>query len=279
MIEQRKIWLGLGAALLAGGTATHAADTSPFNNHASHNTVQLAALAGEGGEGEGGEGGEGEGGEGAGSADLTKDDAAYLAQLGQVRGHLWVGVQLYRAGHKDMALTHMKHPGDELYAGLQPAFDAREAPGFAEALSQLAEAVAQSLPLSEVKARHSELEQGIAEAESLSEVDLKTALGSIEKMVRTAAEEYAIGVKDGKIVNAHEYQDAFGFVTAAQNRLDSLSEKQIQQGAEAVEEVAQQLSSLRSLWPALVPEGKIGGDASELYGAAARIQLAVWELD
>jgi len=276
MIEQRKIWLGLGAALLAGGTVTHAADTSPFNNHASHNTLQLAALSGEGGEGEGGEG---EGGEGTGPADLTKDDAAYLAQLGQVRGHLWVGVQLHKAGHKDMALTHMKHPGDELYAGLQPAFDAREAPGFAEALSQLAEAVEGGLPVAEVEARHSELEQGIAEAESLSEVDLKTALGSIEKMVRTAAEEYAVGVKDGKIVNAQEYQDAFGFVTAAQQRLESLTERQTAQGTKAVQEVAQQLSSLRSLWPALVPEGTINGDAGKLYGAAARIQLATWELD
>ena len=110
-------------------------------------------------------------------------------------------------------------------------------------------------------------------------MDLKAALSSIEKMVRTAAEEYAIGVKAGKIVNAHEYQDAFGFVTAAQARLDKLTEQQIAQGPEAVREVTQQLDSLRSLWPALVPEGKVNGDASKLYGAAARIQLATWELD
>lgn len=287
MNENRKIWLGLGAALLAGSTATHADDTTSFNNfnnfnhHASPDAMQLAALSGEGGEGAGGEGegGEGEGGEGAGPADLTRDDAAYLAQLGLVHGHLWVGVQLYKAGYKDMALTHMKHPGDELYAGLQPAFDARRVSGFAEALDRLAEAVEQGLPVSEVEARHGELEQGIARAEKLAETNLKTALGSIEKMVRTAAEEYAIGVKDGKIVNAHEYQDALGFVTAAQNRLDSLREEQIQQGPEAVEEVAQQLGNVRSLWPALVPEGKIDGDASQLFGAAARIQLATWELE
>lgn len=276
MNEQRKIWLGLGAALLAGSTAAQATDTGPFNHHASQDAMQLAALAGEGGEGEGGEG---EGGEGAGPADLTTDDAAYLAQLGLVRGHLWVGVQLYKAGHTDMALTHMKHPGDELYAGLQPAFDARQVSGFAEALSQLADAVGRGLPVAEVEDRYSKAAQGIAEAEKLQGVELKTALSSIEKMVRTAAAEYAIGVKDGKIVNAHEYQDAFGFITTAQNRLESLSEEQIQQGPETVEEVAQQLSSARSLWPELVPQNKIDGDASQLYGAAARIQLTVWELD
>lgn len=276
MNEQRKVWLGLGAALISSSAATQAADTAPFDSHSSQQSMQMAALAGEGGEGEGGEG---EGGEGAGPADLAKDDAAYLAHLGLVRGHLWVGVQLYKAGHKEMALTHMKHPGDELYAGLEVGFAAREEQGFAEALSALADAVERGQPVTEVEDRLIELERGIADAENLASADLKTVLGSIETMVRTAAEEYAIGVKGGEIVNAHEYQDALGFVEAAQKRLDSLSDMQTKEGPDAVKEVARQLSNIRSLWPALIPEGKIEGDASVLYGAAARIQLASWELE
>ncbi len=276
MNEQRKVWLGLGAALLAGSTATQAADTAPFDSHSSHQALQVAALAGEGGEGEGGEG---EGGEGAGPVDLTKDDAAYLGQLGLVRGHLWVGVQLYKAGHKDMALTHMKHPGDELYAGLEPAFDARDEQGFADALSALAEAVERGQSVEVVEQRHAELEAGIADAENLQNVSLKIALGSIERMVRTAAEEYAIGVRSGEIVNAHEYQDAYGFVEAAKSRLARLTNSQRQESNEAVAEVEAQLNSLSSLWPALVPDGNVEGEASTLYGAAARIQLAGWELE
>jgi hypothetical protein len=41
---------------------------------------------------------------------------AYLTHLGLVRGHLGVGVDLYREGAQDAAQTHMKHPGDELYS-------------------------------------------------------------------------------------------------------------------------------------------------------------------
>src|SRR5690606_14752630 len=129
MNEQRKIWLGLGAALIVTSTVTQAVDTT--HNHSSHQAMQVAAYSGGEGEGEGA----------SAPADLSQDDAAYLAHLGLVRGHLWVGVQLYNAGHKGMALTHMKHPKDELYADLEPAFEARNEAGFADVLSALAAAV------------------------------------------------------------------------------------------------------------------------------------------
>ncbi|WP_347330756.1 hypothetical protein [Marinimicrobium locisalis] len=275
MNEQRKVWVGLGAALLAGSAASaHAADTDPFNSHASHGTVQLAAAMGEG-EGEGGEG-EGEGG---GAVDLTTNDAAYLGQLGLVRGHLWVGVQLYKAGHTDMALTHMKHPGDELYTGLKPALAARDEDGFAEALTALAEAVEQEQPTNVVERRYMALEKGIADAENLHTASLGTILMSIERMVRTAADEYAIGVKEGEIVNMHEYQDSYGFVEAAKARLKLLSDMQREESPEAVAEVKDQLNAVSGLWSGLAPDGNVKGDASKLYGAAARIQLAAWELE
>lgn len=275
MKEQRKVWVGLGAALLAGSAATaHTAETDPFNSHASHGTMQLAAAMGEG-EGEGGEG-EGEGG---GAVDLTTNDAAYLGQLGLVRGHLWVGVQLYKAGHTDMALTHMKHPGDELYAGLKPALAARDESGFAEELTALAEAVEKTLSAEVVERRHMELEKAIANAENLHTASLGTVLMSIERMVRTAADEYAIGVKAGEIVNMHEYQDSYGFVEAAKARLAVLSDMQREESPEAVAEVKDQLNAVSGLWSGLTPEDKLDGDASKLYGAAARIQLAAWELE
>ena len=44
-----------------------------------------------------GEGGEGEG-EGAVSVNLAENDAQFLARLGLIRGHLWVGMKLYVQG-------------------------------------------------------------------------------------------------------------------------------------------------------------------------------------
>lgn len=269
MNEQRKVWLGLGAALIAGSAMAenHSGEHDAVNSHSSHSAMQAAAATG---------GGEAEG---AVDIDLTTNDAAFLGQLGLVRGHLWVGVQLYKHGHKDMALTHMKHPGDELYAGLLPALEARDNDGFAEELSALANAVENGESEETVEQRHRELEEAVATAENAADDSLKTALLGIERMVRVAAEEYAIGVKNGEIVNAHEYQDAMGFVEIARIRLANLTDAQRAEGPGIVDEVSAQLELVRPLWPMLVPEGNIDGDASTLYGAAARIQLAAWDLD
>ena len=47
-----------------------------------------------------------------------------LTQLSLIRGHLFVGMELYRQGAVDHAKTHMKHPQDEIYASLRPAIRA-----------------------------------------------------------------------------------------------------------------------------------------------------------
>lgn len=279
MNEQRKLWLGLGAALLTS-TSLQAAQAENFDPAlaSASPAMVLAAASGQGGEGESGEGGEGGEGEGGDASSLATDEAAYLAQLGLVRGHLWVGIQLYKHGHKEMADTHMKHPGDELYADLKPAMNARGHEGFAKQLSALSDAVTNRAPEAEIEKRHAELEQAIAQIEQLDQQSLKTILLSIEKMVRTSADEYAIGVVEGEISNTHEYQDSLGFVEVARQRLASLTEAQRSSGPDAIAEVQEQLTRIENLWPSLDPQGRLDGDASVLYGAAARIQLAAFEL-
>ncbi|MEQ8486804.1 MAG: hypothetical protein RIB46_20760 [Pseudomonadales bacterium] len=87
--------------------------------------------------------GEGESeGEGAVAQSLITDDAAYLSRLHLILGHLEVGVSLYRKGHTAAALTHMKHPADELYSALIPAIAARGVTGFDGQLEAPAQAVA-----------------------------------------------------------------------------------------------------------------------------------------
>lgn len=227
--------------------------------------------AGEGGEGEGGEG---EGGEGGTNIDLAKDNAAYLAQLGLIRGHLWVGYKLYQEGHIDMAKTHMKHPEDELYAGMEPVFKARQVDGFAQELQMLADAVNDEKGDAAVNKAYQALQNQIAKSERIEDKSARDVLISISLMIRTAADEYAIGVKNGDVVNVHEYQDAYGFTEIAIERLDSINGEQQQLAAKDIENTRQWLLELRDLWPTVNPQGKLEGDASHLYGAAARIELA-----
>lgn len=275
MYEKRKIWLGVSSALLATTvTSTDLEANSDISASTQLNAgISSVALlsAGEGGEGEGGEG---EGGEGGTNIDLAKDNAAYLAQLGLIRGHLWVGYKLYQEGHIDMAKTHMKHPEDELYAGMEPVFKARQVDGFAQELQILADAVNGEKGDAAVKKAYQALQNQIAKSERIENKSARDVLISISLMIRTAADEYAIGVKNGDVVNVHEYQDAYGFTEIAIERLDSINSEQDQVAAKDIENTRQWLLELRELWPTVNPQGKLEGDASHLYGAAARIELA-----
>lgn len=271
--EKRKVWLGVGSALLvttaAASGAVNASDMQTVNDSVPTVTASSAAVSfalGEGGAGEG----EGEGGT---TADLRTDEAAFLARIGLMRGHLWVGIKLYREGHLAMAKTHMKHPKDELYAGLEPVFKARGVEGFAEELTVLANAVNNEKGDEAVESSYEILLEAITASEGIDNMTAKDALVSISQMIRTAADEYAIGVKSGKIVNVHEYQDAYGFTEIAIERLERLNEKQQAQAADDIAKTKDILINLRTLWPTVNPQGDVEGDASHLYGAAARIEL------
>ena len=173
----------------------------------------------------------------------------------------------------------MKHPGDELYATLAPAFAERGVSGFAEPLERLARLVEDGAPLAEVEAAYEQVRQGIAAAEAgAPEADLAARFRVIANLVRTAAEEYDVALDDGRVVNAHEYQDALGFVRAAHAMLDALPADGVA-AREVIATADAQLGGLAGLWPNLVPPATLAGDPSDLFGAAARIEIAGLHLD
>ena len=65
----------------------------------------------------------------------------------------------------------------------------------------------------------SEIEPMLKKAEENIMYIQKNAGGDVSDIIKflmeTVNEEYAIGVKDGKIVEAGEYQDAYGFSSVA----------------------------------------------------------------
>lgn len=278
MNERRKLWLSMSVALF--GTTAVASDRAPDADSPTETAASVAQVSSAGtvaglqaspGEGEGK--GEGEG-EGAASVDIRTDDPAYLTRLGLIRGHLMVGYTLYAQGHSDMARTHMKHPRDELYAGLLPAIEQREGEAFDEALTALATAVESGAAQAEVDAAYEALMEAIRDAEDAADTTLSEALLSVVGLLRTAGEEYAIGVRDGQLVNAHEYQDAWGFTQIAAKRLEALPADLRAESPETVGRIQTLIADLSDLWPELAPGDTVDGDASRLHGAAARVELA-----
>mgnify|MGYP006283698193 CR=1 FL=1 len=270
LVEPRR-WLALGTVAATALAASHpmAADDA---GSADPETGSFVLAQGEGGEGEGE-------GEGRAAADPATDDAAYLAALGLVEGHLMAGLALYEEGAREAAATHMKHPEDEIYASLAPALEARGAPGFANALGALAGAVESGAPVGEVRAAHERVSEALAAARAPVEATPAARFGAVVRLARTAAEEYGIGVVDGKLENAHEYQDAWGFLQVAKGIAGELAGSQDDRVAGVAEDVTSHLDSMLAAFPGVVPPETLATDASKLHGEAARIELAALRLD
>ncbi|WP_347312443.1 hypothetical protein [Defluviimonas sp. SAOS-178_SWC] len=224
------------------------------------------------------EGGEaGEAGE-SGTAATGDEVVDFLMDLGLIEGHLRAGVALYRAGLADQAATHMKHPQDEIYDELSYHLADFGAEGFAEELTALAEAVEGGKPAEAVEAALADVLKEIEEARDHAKASEAAEAQAMVAILRHAADEYGEGVKDGKIAELHEYQDAWGFVEVVRAQAahmageDDAAEKAFGETAVAA------LDEARVALPDVSPEGKTLGDPSALFAAIATIELAAYKL-
>ena len=206
------------------------------------------------------------------SSKVLKDDQ-YLTHLGLVKGHLFVGVELYKKEYFENAKRHMKHPKSELYAGLIPTFEAKNANGFASELEILALSVENNEELSMVISNYKLLLEAINQneiyVESKSNI-FKNKILLVKSLLEIAAEEYAIGIVDGNIANKFEYQDALGFTTVAKNILKNANSLSSSEDVKR-NKIIEIIESLSPLWPSLVPTEKINGDAVKILTAVSKI--------
>ncbi len=207
----------------------------------------------------------------SGANEAAADVVAYLAQLGLIRGHLRVGMELYRAGRHEHAKRHMKHPEDELYASLADSFARRGATGFAGELSTLAALVERDADGAAVDAAYEALLARIAAAGQRVAVPADRRLHArvAASLLDTAAEEYAIGIVDGQVSEVHEYQDAWGFTQVAIAHLEQAGDD------DAMAAAGRTVAGLAPLWPALVPEGRVAGDAGRIEAAGQQLEDAL----
>jgi hypothetical protein len=261
METRNKLWLGLGVVCVASALSACGGDSHDGMNHAG--STEEGAEEG------------GEGGEGASTAESIASDAVYLGQLGFIRGHLMVGVELYQAGDEAGSETHMKHPESEIYADLLPALTSRDAPEFGEQLAALAVAVENRRPLPDVEAAYQAVLDGITAAEQAVSDPSARLLGNvIVDLVSTAAAEYDLAVGDDlALENAHEYQDSFGFMRVAYTLLDTI--EAMNADSAITQRIREQMDSIFPAWSGLMAPERLHTQPSVIYGAASRVELAV----
>lgn len=170
----------------------------------------------------------------------------------------------------------MKHPHDELYAELEPAFAARGLPGFADELTALADSVEGRQPVDRVDAAYVAAVAAIdrlAGTGAESSREARDVVQVIANLIRTAADEYAVGVQGSRVVEPQEYQDAWGFTQIAMEQADGLATRGGAAGDVAVD-IKARLESLAPAWPSVVPPDTIANGASRLSDAATAIEAA-----
>lgn len=252
------------------------------------------ALSACGGEGEGAEGegaktahhGEAEGGEGEGApapavggeaegaalVDAATDKAAYLSALQIVRGHLRAGVELYAEGDRELGPQHMRHPQAEILTSLSPAFAAYGAESIEPAIDALAAAGEAGAPPAQIGTLDEAALVSIAKAGAAADAALKDKLLAVARTLTVAADEYSVAVKDGVIVNMHEYHDAYGFIAVAIEDLQEMTGKTDAE-KQAINTVLEQAKTAATAAPTVTPPADLK-PASTIYGAAARIEIA-----
>jgi hypothetical protein len=246
----RKLWVGIGAATLAG--ASVAGGAMAQDAHQGHKDGPAPAAAAKSPAANPAEGGE---------AYLTDGGPRdtrirFYRDIALMRGHLLVGGQLIELGLWDEALPHFLHPTEELYALMEKYIKLHNIRPFSRELQALAQAV---------KAKR----KGAYE-QALKVVDqrLEGALDVVKKFMtpvrgftaRSAAEvlkvalgEYETSIEGGRFVKPVEYQDSRGFAWEAERLIEGAAPELAKVDAAALARIRGALAKLKAAWPAPMP--------------------------
>jgi hypothetical protein len=303
MKSRTKIWLGVGAFVVAGVPGAASAEIPSPDHFRSGESASDAAIAralsastdfsaarkggGEHGEhgakkkqgGEGGEGGE-EGG--AKSGAQLPPDLDFALKIAQIRGHLLVGDELVKQGQWAAALPHFLHPGEELYGPIRGKLKDYQTPQFSSALKLLSNAV---------KARkggedYDRAMKAVEDALAAADAGLKSrqpnwdsfAVEAALELLKSSTHEYQEAIVKGRIAKPVEYQDARGFVWQSEKMIESVAPALEKKNADALKAVRAGFAELKKAWPdAMAPKTPVK-DSGAVLSDVSRIELAVGKL-
>jgi len=231
MKSRTKIWLGVGAFVVAGtGAAPYAAFGAPaaaFDRpgslqdlkrgtsiaHLPAGSFQLAEAN------DGGEGGEA----GIDVAAAEKDPVEYGIALQVIAAHYHAGLAAYEAGDKEAGTQMFAHGLAEVYAGMEELFRKRGVTTLGQKMNDAVDAGAKNLPVAQVRQRVLAVLSAVAAAEKTAPKSGMPALAIKAKVVANlldrAAKQYGVALKDKDL---EPYLDGLGFSLAARTEAPKL---------------------------------------------------------
>ena len=202
------------------------------------------------------------------AAETCRTATSLAANLGLMRGHLFVAADLFEAGHFKLAQRHSKHPAEEVYQELLPGLAQFELPGFSPELAAFADVLAmgeQGRAL--FRDGYAQLIATMDALESQIPLNERQLQRVAFELVSQAVVEYAVGVaEDGRVTDLQEYQDAYGFVTIAKSKV--VGDAAETSGAKN-SELAQAFAAALRLWPTLMPRQPVSSESDDLVQLVA----------
>jgi hypothetical protein len=269
MKTRNKIWLGVGAFVVAGTSAIVPAAPNPDSRNvtsarnpgdlmsetslpripaSSFVVAQHAKHGGEGGEGEGGE-------KGAGAK--LPPDLDFALKIAQMRGHLLVGDELVKEGQWAAALPHFLHPTEELYGGVRGRLKDYKTPPFQTALKILSNTVKAKKGGDEYAKAKKAVEDAFAAADAgLKEKHADWQSFTVEtaiEVLKTSGGEYEEAIVKGRIAKPVEYQDARGFIWHAEKMLNAVAPGLEKKDATAWQHLREAIADMKKAFPTAMP--------------------------
>jgi hypothetical protein len=247
----RKIWVGIGAATIAG--APLAGPAIAQDAHKGHKAAPATPA------------------KGTATANPEQGGEAYLTDGGPkdtrirfyrdvelMRGHILVGGQLIELGAWDEALPHFLHPTEELYGVMEKYIKMHNITPFRRELQALAQAVKakrEGAYRQALKVVDQRLDGALAVVKRFSAplAPRTFTVRSAIEVLRVAQSEYETSMEDGKFTKPVEYQDSRGFVWQAERMIEGLAAELAKIDAEALARIRADLAKLKAAWPAPMP--------------------------
>ena len=215
-----------------------------------------------------------QGGE-AGEAGITAEaptDAAYLAELAVVEGHMLAARDLYAKGQGEAAVELSLHPQLEgSLDALRHMIADHQMPDPAAALTAFTAALQQGADQAIVDAALTEVSR-VFDADAAVEADqLRARFDAVVLLLKAAAEEYAAAIENGAVTDPMGWHEAHAFARLAEVRLQTLTPQPLT--AKAAQRAILALQDLDAVFGDPMAAALRADDPQILFGVAARVEL------
>ncbi len=213
----------------------------------------------------------GEAGE-AGITDNATSDAAYLAELLIIEGHMLAARDLYARGQAAEAVELSVHPQEEgSLAALVTDILAHNAPDPTAAIAAFTATMQNAAPQAEVDAALAAVSQAFATAAAVEDDQVRARFDAVVLLLKAAAGEYAAAIEGGTVTDAMGWHEAYSFVALARLRMQGLAALPL--SAKAAPKAAAAMDEAQAAFGDIMAPTLLAGDPEILASIAARVEL------